>query len=115
MQTVEIYTPQRDRGGRIVALNHEAVFYDPEALQQPIRIVRNLQRVGGLNEGLPYEVIECMPNIFPVKGVATPVSPGETIPYEALDMFQRPWAQLWEKYFEAGMQKPAEKDPLDFQ
>jgi hypothetical protein len=113
MQTVEIYTPRRDSKGRFIGLNHEAVFYDPEALVQPIRIVRNLARVGNLNEGDPYEVIECMPNIFPVKGVATPVAPGETIDYEALDMFRRPWAQLWEQYFEKGMQRPA-KDEADF-
>jgi hypothetical protein len=41
-----------------------------------------------------------------VKGVPAAVAPGETIPYEALDMFQRPWAQLWEKYFEQGMTRP---------
>jgi hypothetical protein len=112
MQTVEIYTPRRDAKGRFIGLNHEAVFYDPEALVQPIRIVRNLSRVGGLNEGTPYEVIECLPNIFPVKGVATPVAPGETIEYEALDMFRRPWAQLWEKYFEQGMERPAQDEAL---
>jgi hypothetical protein len=106
MQTVEIYTPRRDARGRFIGLNHEAIFYDPEALVQPIRIVRNLARIGGLNEGVPYEVVECMQNIFPVKGVAKHVSPGDVIEYEALDMFQRPWAQLWERYFEQDMQRP---------
>ncbi|MEJ0037709.1 MAG: hypothetical protein WDO68_16815 [Gammaproteobacteria bacterium] len=112
MQTVEIYTPKHDSRGRIVGLNHEAVFYDPEALVKPIRIVRNLARLGGLDEGDPYEVIECLPNIFPVKGVATPVSPGETIQYEALDMFRRPWGQLWEKYFEEGMGRPKSDESI---
>ena len=113
MQAVEIYTPRRDSAGRFIGLNHEAVFYDPEALVRPIRIVRNFARIGALNEGDPYEAIECLPNIFPVKGVATPVAPGEVIPYEALDMFRRPWAQLWEKYFEKDMQRP-KKDEVDF-
>ncbi len=90
MQAVEIYTPKHDSSGRIVALNHEAVFYDPEALVKPIRIVRNLKRLGDLTDGDPYEVIECLPNIFPVKGMPMGVAPGETIQYEALDMFQRP-------------------------
>ena len=112
MQTVEIYTPKKDARGQIVGLNHEAVFYDPEALVKPIRIVRNLRRMGGLDEGDPYEVIECLPNIFPVKGVATPVSPGEKIEYEALDMYRRPWAQLWEKYFEEGMARPSEDEGI---
>jgi len=113
MQTVEIYTPNRDASGRFVGLNHEAIFYDPEALVQPIRIVRNLDRLSGLEEGAPYELIECLPSIFPVKGVATPVSPGEVIELEALDMFRRPWAQVWEQYFEKGMEKP-EKDEARF-
>lgn len=112
MQAVEIYTPKHDGSGRIVALNHEAVFYDPEALVKPIRIVRNLKRLGDLTDGDPYEVIECLPNIFPVKGVPMAVAPGETIQYEALDMFQRPWAQLWEKYFEQGMQKPSKDEAI---
>jgi len=106
MQAIEIYTPKHDASGRIVSLNHEAVFYDPEALVKPIRIVRNLRRIGDLTDGDPYEVVECLPNIFPVKGVPAAVAPGETIQYEALDMFQRPWAQLWEKYFEQGMTRP---------
>lgn len=37
MQTIESYTPNRDASGRFVGLNHEAIFYDPEALVQPIR------------------------------------------------------------------------------
>lgn len=112
MQAVEIYTPKHDSSGRIVAMNHEAVFYDPEALVKPIRIVRNLKRLGDLTDGDPYEAVECLPSIFPVKGLPVAVAPGETIQYEALDMFQRPWAQLWEKYFEQGMQKPAKEEGL---
>jgi hypothetical protein len=29
-------------------------------------------------------------------------------------MFGRPWARLWEEYFEEGMQRPAEADIFDF-
>ena len=32
MQTIEIYTPTRDTGGHVAGFNHEAVFYDAEAL-----------------------------------------------------------------------------------
>ena len=71
-----------------------------------------MKRVGDLSDGDPYEVIECLPNIFPVKGVPTPVAAGETIQYEALDMFHRPWGQIWEKYFEDGMQRPEKQDAL---
>jgi len=115
MQAVEIYTPVRDAAGAITALNHEAVFYDPEALVEPIRIVRNLQRLSSLAEGEPYTYIECVQSIFPIKGVATPMAPGNVIEYEVPDMYGRPWAQLWEKYQEEGMSKPApETDIFSF-
>lgn len=115
MQTVEIYTPRRAADGRITGLNHESVFYDSEALVQPIRIVRNFERVGGLDEGDPYEVIECFQTQFPVKGVATPVRAGEVIDYQVPDMYDRPWARLWEQYFEQGMKRPEDtKDLFDF-
>jgi hypothetical protein len=107
LQTVEIYTPIRDAGGKVTALNHEAVFYDPEALVEPVRIVRTLTRTSGLDEGNPYTFIECVPTIFPVKGRATTTSPGQVIEYEVPDMYGRPWARMWEQYFEQGMQNPA--------
>jgi hypothetical protein len=49
-----------------------------------------------------------------VKGRATPVTAGQTIEYEVPDMFGRPWAQMWEKYFEQGMERPKEKDIFEF-
>jgi len=112
MQTIEIYTPLRDGAGHITALNHEAVFYDPEALVEPIRIIRNYRRLSGFEEGDPYTYIECVPTIYPVKGHATPVSPGAVIEYEVPDMFGRPWAQMWEKYFEQGMKRPDDSENL---
>jgi hypothetical protein len=114
MQTIEIYTPVRDAKGNITALNHEAVFYDPEALVEPIRIIRNYPKLSGLDKGDPIEYIRCNPTIFPVKGKATTVTAGQVIEYEVPDMFGRPWAQLWEKYFEQGMEKPKEKDQFSF-
>jgi hypothetical protein len=116
MQTVEIYTPVRDGSGAVTALNHEAIFYDPEALVEPIRIVRNLQRLSSLAEGEPYTYIECVQSIFPISGVATPMAPGNVIEYEVPDIYGRPWAQLWEKYQEDGMAKPEpETDIFSFE
>jgi hypothetical protein len=114
LQTVEIYTPRHATDGRITGLNHESVFYDPEALVEPIRIVRNFERISGLNEGSPYEFIECFQTLYPVNGVATPVRAGQMIPYEVPDMYGRPWAHIWEKYFEQGMKKPQPPDAFDF-
>jgi hypothetical protein len=114
LQTIEIYTPMRDKAGKVTALNHASVFYDPEAFVEPIRIVRNYQRLSGFEEGDPPPFIECIATIYPIKGHATPVSPGAVIEYEVPDMYGRPWAQMWEKYFEQGMKRPEEKDIFDF-
>ena len=112
LQTVEIYTPMRDASGKLTALNHEAVFYDPEALVEPVRIVRNLARQSSLREGDPYAYIECIQTLYTVNGVASPVTPGTVIPFKVPDMFDRPWAQIWEENFEKGMSRPAEKEDI---
>ena len=115
MQTIEIYTAVRDGAGEITAINHEAILYDPEAFVEPIRIVRNYAKVSDFDESDPAVFIECIQTIFPLEGIATPVAPGEIIEYEVPDMYGRPWAQIWEKYFEDGMTPPdAGADIFDF-
>jgi hypothetical protein len=114
MQTVEIYTPNRDAAGKFLGFNHEAVFYDPEALVEPVRIIRNHVKTSGFEEGDPYVFIDCVQTIFPVEGRSTPVSPGTVIEYEVPDMYGRPWAHYWEKYFEQGMDKPEGEDIFSF-
>jgi hypothetical protein len=114
LQTIEIYTPVRDSAGVLTAMNHEAVFYDPEAFVEPIRIVRNYARLSGFEEGDPPPFIECIATIFPVEGRSTPLTPGARFEYEVPDMFGRPWARLWEQYFEEGMQRPEQEDIFDF-
>jgi hypothetical protein len=114
MQTIEIYAPNRDADGKFLGLNHEAIFYDPEALVEPVRIVRNYVKQSGFEEGDPYVFIECVQTIFPIEGTGTPVAPGQVIEYEVPDMYGRPWAQIWEKYWEQGMEKPEEEDIFSF-
>ena len=115
MQTIEIYTPNRDADGNYLGLNHESIFYDPEALAEPVRIIRNYLKTSGFEAGDPYVFIECIQTIFPVDGRATPVSPGQVIDYEVPDMYGRPWAQIWEQYFEQGMERPEEEDIFSFE
>ena len=115
LQTIEIYTPNRDENGNFVGLNHEAIFYDPEAFVEPIRIVRNFSKLSDFEEGNPYVFIECVQTIFPQNGIAQPVAPGTMLEYEVPDMYGRPWAQLWEKYHEQGMEKPDEEDIFSFE
>jgi hypothetical protein len=114
LQTIEIYSPNRNANGDFVGLNHEAIFYDPEALVEPTRIVRNFNKQSSFETGDPYTFIECVQTIYPVKGKATPLAPGATFEYEVLDMYGRPWAYLWEKYYEQGMEKPSNEDIFDF-
>jgi hypothetical protein len=115
MQSIEIYTPNRDANGNFLGLNHEAVLYDPEALVEPVRIVRNFVKQGGPDEGNPYAFVECVQTIFPINGVPTPVSPGAVIEqYEVPDMYGRPWAKMWSQYFEQGMSGEEEGDLFDF-
>jgi hypothetical protein len=115
MQTIEIYTPNRDEEGDFVGLNHEAILYDPEALVQPIRIVHNYRKLSDVDEGDPYVYVECISTIFPIEGMAVPVSPGAVIEYEVPDIYGRPWAQIWEKYHEQGMDRPATEDVFSFE
>jgi hypothetical protein len=114
LQTIEIYTPNRDATGKLTGLNHEGVFYDPEALAEPIRIVRNLVKVRELEEGEPYTFIECTASIFPVDGVATPVAPGSVIELEIPDMYGQPWSRIWEQFHERNMRAPAADDIFSF-
>ena len=114
LQTIEIYTPNRDASGRFLGLNHEAVFYDPDALLEPVRIVRNYVKSSGFDQGDPYVFIECVPTIYPVRGKATAVTPGQTIEYTIPDMYGRPWARMWEEYSEKGMEKPQSEDIFNF-
>jgi len=114
MQAIEIYTPVRDSAGAVTSLNQEGIFYDPEALVEPIRIVRNLYKVSEFSEGPPYTFIECTPTIYAVDGQPTPVAPGAVIDYAIPDLYARPWAQIWEEFHEPGMQRPAAPDVFSF-
>jgi hypothetical protein len=114
LQTIEIYTPRKDASGKLIGMKHETVLYDHESFVDPVRIVQTLNKRGNLNDNDPFVVMECVPQIFPVKGVATPMSPGTEFPYEFLDILGRPWAQIWEKYHENGMERPEGEDIFSF-
>ena len=116
LQTIEVYAPNRDANGTFLGLNHETIFYDPEALVEPVRIVRDFVKTSGFEEGDPYVFPQCVQTIFPIDGLATPVAPGRTFEFEVPDMYGRPWAQIWEKYWEQGMQRPSvEEDIFSFE
>jgi hypothetical protein len=115
LQTIEIYTPRKNESGEPIGLQHEAILYDPEALVEPVRIVHAWDKSGRLNEGNPYTHIECIQYNYPIDGLTTPIPPGTTIDYTVPDLYGRPWAQIWERYHEAGMERPAPEALFGFQ
>jgi hypothetical protein len=118
MQTIEIYTPTRDADGKFTGLNHEAILYDPEAFVQPLRIVRQLNKINNYTDAneTPYAFIECQQTIYNIEGINTPLAPGSVIEYELPDMLGRPWDAIWRKYFEQDMVHPEanNEDLFDF-
>ena len=112
LQTVEIFTPRRGPKGELLGIEQEAVLYDPEAFVQPLRLTEVYIRTGKLSEVDPYVYGRCIQTIFPVDGRPKPLASGTTIEYTVPDMYGRPWAQIWEKYFEKGMQRPAADESI---
>ena len=117
LQTIEIYTPYRDADGNFAGLNHESILYNPESLVEPVRIVRNLDKINNFSDSdqTPFVFIECVQTIFPIEGAPVPVSPGSIIEYEVPDMYARPWNTIWREYFEQGMSRPEEEDVFSFE
>lgn len=115
LQSIEIYTSHTGDAGELVGIRHEIVLYDELALAEPVRIVHYLDKQSELNEGDPFLIMECFPQIFPIDGIATPVAPGQTFEYTQPNIFDRPWAQIWERYHEQGMQRPEEDDVFTFE
>jgi hypothetical protein len=109
LQSIEIYTPRTDASGTLVGLKHEVVLYDSVALVEPVRIVHNLDKQRDFSAGEPFAVMECIPQSFPVDGQTTPMAPGQSFEYRVPDIYGRPWAQIWERYHEEGMQRPQKR------
>lgn len=117
LQTIEIYDPVYNDAGEHVGLMHETIFYDPEALVEPVRLVRKFNRQSTLATALPHTYIECVQTIYPVptgegnRVQAVPLTPGAKFEYEVPDMFGRPWAHYFSAY-EEGMQRPDQASGL---
>jgi len=114
LQSIEIYTPRTAENGEFIGLKQEVVLYDAEAFVEPVRIVHYLDKQRALSEGDPLVIIECVPQIFPLDGNATPMTPGQSFEYTLPDIYARPWAQIWERFHETGMQRPEAQDLFRF-
>lgn len=104
LETVETFKPVYDAKGQFIGLDDEAVFYDPEALLHPVIVKdRFLRRATADDPKARYTFIECLSNIHNVDG--RPKQLGKNDP-GFIDFYGRPWAQVWEKYFEKGWDRP---------
>jgi hypothetical protein len=113
MQLIEIWSERRDGDGRLLGLEHETVFYDPEVFVAPVRDVRFFVRQGDYADAAPINHEYCNQTIFlGPDGRGAQVSPGTTIEYTVRDLYDRPWARIWEAYFEDGMSRPVEDESL---
>ena len=109
METVETFKPAYDAAGNFYGLDHETIFYDSEAFVAPVRASFRFQRLATPDDPTRrYTFIECLSNIKNVNGRPTQLTPGHP---DFIDYYGRPWAQNWEKHFEADWEKPEEALP----
>ncbi len=115
IQTVETWKPVKDAAGKVIALDHETIFYDAEAFVQPLKATYRYARRAMLDDAQRrYTYIECLSNIKNTNG-----RPGQLTKADPryIDYYGRPWAQVWEEWFEKGWDKPdssaAPADVLD--
>jgi len=115
METVETFKPAYDASGKFVGLDHEAVFYDPDAFVAPVRATyRFARRATTDDQARRYTYIECLSNIRNTNGRPSQLTEADP---RFVDYYGRPWAKNWEKYFEKDWEKPEAdvlpKDILD--
>jgi hypothetical protein len=104
METVETFKPAYDAAGKFIGLDHEAIFYDPEAFVAPVRATyRFARRATTDDSNRRYTYIECLSNIRNTDGRPTQLTNSDP---RFVDYYGRPWAKNWEKYFEKDWEKP---------
>lgn len=109
METVETFKPAYDAAGKFVGLDHETIFYDPDVFVAPVRGSFRFRRVATTDDAnRRYTFIECLSNIVNVDGRPKQLTNGDP---RYVDYYGRPWAKNWEKYIEAGWDKPQDELP----
>jgi hypothetical protein len=111
LETIDVFTPRLDASGAFVGLSLESTFYDREAFVAPLHNAINFTRATRLDDpNRRYTYIECLSNLRNVDG-----RPNQTTSSDPrfVDYYGRPWAQNWEKYFEADWDRPGADLPAD--
>jgi hypothetical protein len=109
LETIETFKPALDADGKFVGLDHETIFYDPEAFVAPVRASFRFRRLATPDDpNRRYTFIECLSNIQNTDGRPKQLTNADP---RYVDYYGRPWAKNWEKYLEAGWDKPEEELP----
>ena len=104
MQAVSTIQPYKDAAGKFAGLEEEVVFYDDDAFVQPIVVHERYRRQALINDPKErFTFIECLGNIKNVNGHPKQLTSADP---DFVDYYGRPWAQVWEKAFEKGWDKP---------
>jgi hypothetical protein len=110
LEAVEVYTRDEQRN-----IHLEVTLYDRVAFVAPLHFVVGYTYLDGPDSERRYQWKECQRNLWNINGRLQPVTPGTVIEYRIPDWYDRPWAKIWEEYFEEGMQRPSsESDIFDF-
>jgi hypothetical protein len=108
-ETIETFKPRLDAGGKFAGLDHEAVWYDPEALVRPVHVIDRFMRVALRSDPRRrMNGFDCVSNIRNVNGQPTQLHEGDP---GYVDILNRPWARNWEENFEKGWDKPQTSGP----
>jgi len=108
MQAVSRIKPYRDAAGTFLGLEEEVVFYDDDAFVQPIVVHDRYRRQALADDPTRrFTFIECLGNIKNVDGKPRQLTSADP---DFIDYYGRPWAQVWEKAFEKGWEKPETSD-----
>ena len=110
LETLETYKAAYDAAGKYIGMDHEAVFYDPEAFVQPLHGTARFVRQAD-NPARRFTYIECLSNLRNVNGHPTQLTAASGERF--IDYYGRPWAQNWEKYFEVGWEKSDDGVPAE--
>jgi hypothetical protein len=111
LEAIEIFTRDADRN-----IHLEVTLYDPLAFVAPLRLEAIYSYIEGPESEMRYQWKECQQALWNVNGRLQPVTPGTVIDYRIPDWYDRPWARIWEEYFEEGMQRPEpDEDIFEFE
>jgi hypothetical protein len=110
LEAIEVYTRDENRN-----IHLEITLYDPTAFVAPLRLDAGYTYLEGPESERRYQWKECQQSLWNVNGRLQPVASGTVIQYRVPDWYDRPWARIWEEYFEEGMKRPEpDGDIFDF-